>query len=125
MKNIVSALATMAVMAVPATLTAQVLGDPTAEARARVACGSATLVSATYIGNGMLRVTCSQPNKQSESPSSTEAGITGTGLTVPPALGVVLGVTFIAIIGGTDNVATTTTTTEASSTTTEPIIGER
>lgn len=106
-------------------VSAQVPGNPLAEARARVACGSGTLVSANYIGGGMLRVTCSQPNTQTESAPTPESALTGTGLTVPPALGVVIGVTVIAVIGGEGNEGTTTTTTESLSDATAPTTGER
>ena len=127
MNKVFSILAAAGIAAgVPAGVSAQVPGNPLAEARARVACGAGTLVSANYIGGGMLRVTCSQPNTQTQSAPAAESALTGTGLTVPPALGVVIGVSVIAIIGGEGNeVTTTTTTTESLPAASETTGGDR
>lgn len=99
----------------PAPAEAQVVEAATAEARARLACGSGTLVSAQYIGGGQLQVTCSQQGSQSQAQQATTAqtALAGTGLTVPIAAGVLAGITVIGIVTGSDDdaVATTTTTT--------------
>ncbi|MEX0339604.1 MAG: hypothetical protein AB3N11_11245 [Arenibacterium sp.] len=96
----------------PSTVTAQVAsaaGQAQAEARARVACGAATLVSAQYLPGGLLRVTCSQQGQQQGS-NAAQATIAGTGLATAPVLGAVLGVTLIGIVGGGGNPSQTTTT---------------
>ncbi|MGR3565075.1 MAG: hypothetical protein ACU0FH_20535 [Heliomarina sp.] len=94
---------------------AQVVEAATAEARARLACGSGTLVSAQYIGGGQLQVTCSQQSSQSQTQQATtaETALAGTGLTAPVAVGVLAGLTVIGIVSGSDDdaVGTGTTTT--------------
>lgn len=82
-----------------------------AEARGRVACGAGTLVSATYIGGGLLRVTCSQPDTQNQQNVPSESPLAGTGLVAPVVGGAVATVLIISVISGSNNTGTTTTTT--------------
>lgn len=133
MMRIFSSLLGAALLAsLPQFVSAQA-GPALAEARGRVACGAGTLVSATYIGGGLLRVTCQQPNdqqpdqqQQSQSqPQQTVANqsvLGGTGLTAPVAGGAIASVVVISVLTGSDGTGTTTTTTETS----QPIfVGER
>jgi hypothetical protein len=104
-----------------ATPVAAQVGPALGEARARMACGAGTLVSATYVGGGMMRVTCSQPDQQqqqsqnqtSQTPQQSipaNSPLAGTGLATPVAAGVVLSVITIAIVTGNGSEGTTTTT---------------
>lgn len=117
MKQIFASLLSAAcLLSVPQFVSAQA-GPALAEARGRVACGAGTLVSATYIGGGLLRVTCSQPNSQTQQNFPTESPLVGTGLTAPVVAGTVATVLVISVITGSNNTGTTTTTT----TTTAPV----
>lgn len=102
----------------PAASWAQTLGNATAEARARMACGGAQLVSANYAPGGLLRVTCRQQGQNSRSATQQAANLTGTGLGANAALGGVLTVGFIALVSGSSNEAETTGTTSVTSTST-------
>lgn len=118
MRKFFTLLAGLYFLAAPIAAQAQAAGPALAEARARVACGAGTLVSATYIGNGLLRVTCSNPNKELD--QATQSALTGTALSMPVAAGLAIGLGVIAIAGGSSNdqgvvgstsVTTTTNTT--------------
>ena len=111
--------AVLASGAIAAPPVAAQVNQALAEARSRVACGAGTLVSATYIGGGMMRVTCSQPDRQqqnSEQPNQSaqqsipaNSPLAGTGLTSPVAAGVVLSVITLSIVTGSGSEGTTTT----------------
>ncbi len=89
-----------------------------AEARGRVACGAGTLVSASYIGGGLIRVTCQQPSsQQAQQQIPSQSPLAGTGLTAPVVGGAVATVLVVSILTGSNGVGTTTTTT----TTTLPV----
>lgn len=92
-------------------LVAAQAGPALAEARGRVACGAGTLVSATYIGGGLLRVTCQQPSNQAQQTVANQAVLGGTGLTAPVAGGAIATVVLISVLTGGDGTGTTTTTT--------------
>ncbi|MAY89526.1 MAG: hypothetical protein CML02_22775 [Pseudooceanicola sp.] len=112
--------------AIVATPVAAQVDQALAEARSRVACGAATLVSATYIGGGMMRVTCSQPDRQQqnrEQPNQSaqqsipaNSPLAGTGLSTPVAAGIVLSVITLAVITDNGTEGTTTTATSGSGT---------
>lgn len=86
-----------------------------AEANARVACGSGTVVSAQYLGTGALQVTCSQ----NVNPQVAETVLGGTALTTPAAAGALAVVTFLVILsGGSDNPSSSSTTTTTTTSTT-------
>lgn len=83
------------------------------EARTRVVCGTGTLISAQYIGGGLIRVTCRQedPRQQrSQQPSNNsplEAGLSG-----PVAAGAVVGLIVLGIlVGGDDETVTSSSST--------------
>lgn len=99
-----------AINVVPITAIAQ-SGPALAEARGRLVCGAGTLVSATYVGNGMLRVTCREPSSETQSSTTADTALTGTGLAAPIAAGVVATILIVAIAGGGDDEAGTTATT--------------
>ena len=103
-------------LSVPQSVVAQA-SQALAEARGRVACGAGTLVSATYIGGGLLRVTCSQPDTRTNQNVPSESPLAGTGLVAPVVAGTVATVLIISVITGSNNTGTTTTTT---TTTTAP-----
>lgn len=75
-----------------------------AEAQSRAVCAPGTLVNATYVGNGLLRVTCSRATPRTPS----ENGLPRTGLGAAPAIAGLAVVTLIAISGGGDTPSTTT-----------------
>ncbi|TNJ41781.1 hypothetical protein [Phaeobacter sp. B1627] len=54
-------------------------GAAVAEARARLVCGSGTVVSATYLPGGLLQATCRQNAPNSTSNANTASG-NGSGL---------------------------------------------
>jgi len=74
-------------------------GAAIAEARARLVCGSGTVVSATYIPGGLLQVTCRQNAPNATSSSNAGSGSSGTGLGTGGLAGggVVVGVVAAAI----------------------------
>ncbi|MFT7593304.1 MAG: hypothetical protein ACI8R4_000617 [Paracoccaceae bacterium] len=81
------------------------------QAKARLACGAGTVVSSTFLPNGSLQVTCSQPQTTTES-----TVLEGTTLTAPTAAGVLAIATVLVIsTGGSGGGTTTTTTTTTSS----------
>ena len=88
------------------------VGSPLAEARARLACGSATIVSAQYLPGGLLEVTCQQNSNQVA--ESTVLG--ATGLNSQIAVGALAVVGILAVIGGGDDNGTATTTTTTTTT---------
>ena len=78
-----------------------------AQAKARLACGTGTVVSSQFLPNGTLQVTCSQPQ-----PGAESTVLQGTGLAAPAALGALgLVVVLVVATGGSDPAATSTTTT--------------
>lgn len=83
----------------------QPVGDATAEARARLACGAGKVVSAQYQPGGLIRVECEQ--QTTDIPSTLQ----GTTLTPQAAAGVAAGVLAIVLLAGdSDSDATTTST---------------
>lgn len=92
-------------------------GAAMAEAQARLACGTGTVVSAEYIPGGLLRVQCSQTTQSAADAASGGAGtgagiLAGTGLTAPAAGGIGGAIVVLGIaLGGSDDDSTTTTTT--------------
>ncbi|NIZ13097.1 hypothetical protein [Phaeobacter sp. HF9A] len=106
-------------MILPATAS-HAQGAAAAEARARLVCGSGTLVSATYLPGGLLQATCRQntPNSTSNAGNANSGtgggnglgtgGLGGTGIA---GTTVAVGVALTVISSGGD---TATTTTEAS-----------
>lgn len=87
------------------------------EARSRLVCGTGTLVSAQYVGNGLIRVTCRQEDpRQQQSRQPANNSPLNAGLATPTAIGVVGGVVLLGILlGGGDEINTTTTTTAPAS----------
>lgn len=86
---------------------AQVPGGAAAEARARLACGGGTVVSAEYIPGNLIRVQCQQ--QTNDLPPELQ------GTTLTPQVGVAILVTtvLIGVLVGSDTPGTTTTTTTA------------
>ena len=76
------------------------------EAKARLACGTGTVVASQVLPNGSIQVTCSQ-----SAPATNSTVLQGTGLTAPVAIGLLAVATVLVIsTGGTDDPTTTTTT---------------
>ena len=111
-----ASVATGAVMAMAPVMASAQTGPALAEARGRMACGAGTLVSATYVGGGMLRVTCREPSSENQSNSPSDSALTGTGLTAPVAGAIIATVLLVAIAGGGDDESSTTTTTTTTTT---------
>ncbi|MCG7624556.1 hypothetical protein [Epibacterium sp. Ofav1-8] len=86
-------------------------GAAVAEARARLVCGSGTVVSATYIPGGLLQVTCRQnaPSSSNASNSGSTGNSLGTGG---------LGSTGVAVGAVAAAVALTVATSSSDATTT-------
>ena len=95
----------------PTTSIAQVADQALAEARSRGVCGSATLVSSTYLGNGQMRVTCRQQDQREPRQQTRNNPFPETGLTAPVAAGIIASVLVIAAVTGDDDSETATTTT--------------
>ena len=106
-----------AIVVLPISAQAQAVEAALAEARVRLACGSGTPVSAVYLPNGSIEVTCRQnvPQRAATNTAAAETARTnplgGTTLTAGPvggtiAAAVVLGV----VVGGSDGSTTTTST---------------
>lgn len=70
-------------------------------AQRRAVCGSGVAVSATYLPNGSLQVTC----------RASSNGLPDTGLTPEATAGVVAGALFLVLVADDDDGTTTTTTT--------------
>lgn len=85
--------------------------DPAlAEAQRRLACGAGTPVSASYLPDGSLQVTCQAPGAESVS-QVTGQELPATGLSAGAAAGAVAGLLFLVVIADDDDGITTTTTT--------------
>jgi hypothetical protein len=84
---------------------AQVVDVALSEAKARLACGTGTVVASQLLPNGSLQVTCSQ---NASTTSSTP--LQGTGLATPAATGAVFVTIFLVVIAGSGNETNTTTT---------------
>ncbi|MEW2911320.1 hypothetical protein [Leisingera sp. JC11] len=70
-------------------------------AQRRAVCGSGVPVSATYLANGSLQVTC----------RTSTTGLPETGLSTETAAGVLAGTVFLVLVTDDDDDTTTTTTT--------------
>lgn len=80
------------------------------QAKARLACGTGTIISSQFLPDGSLEVTCSQ------SPANaTSTLMAGTGLTTAEALGLVGIVVILGVLVGDSGDDTTTTTTSSTS----------
>lgn len=103
---VATALALPALLSIPSTASAQ--GAAAAEARARLVCGSGSVVSATYLPGGMLQATCSQ----SARPAAEGGNQLGTGglTTGPAAAAVIAGTVLVIGSSGSDSDTTVTTT---------------
>lgn len=78
------------------------------EARTRLVCGTGTLISAQYIGGGLIRVTCRQEDpRQQRSRQPTNNSPLDGGLSGPVAAGAVVGLIVLGIlVGGDDETVT-------------------
>lgn len=95
-------------LAATAPAQGQILGAAAAEARARLVCGTGTVLNATYLPGGLLRVTCraaNQPNPARELPRELQ----GTGLTTTTPLAAITALIVTTIIIGENGTSTTTT----------------
>ncbi|OBY24464.1 hypothetical protein [Leisingera sp. JC1] len=89
--------------------------DPSAldEAKRRLACGAGTPVSASYLPDGALQVTCQAAGAQSISGVTGQA-LPATGLSAGAAAGAITGLLFIAVVASdSDSAGTTTSSTSA------------
>ncbi|WP_323776831.1 hypothetical protein [Leisingera sp.] len=80
------------------------------EAKRRVACGAGVPISATYLANGTLQVTCQAPGTEAVAQAAA-GGLPDTGLSAGATAGAVAGVLFLVLIADDDNGTGTTTTT--------------
>lgn len=85
------------------------------EAKRRLACGAGVPVSASYLPNGSLQVTCQAPGTEAVAQSSTSR-MPETGLSAGATAGVIAGALFLVVIADDDDGTTTTTTTTTTST---------
>lgn len=74
------------------------------EARARLVCGTGTVVSALYLPGGALQVTCARPPVEAAS-----TVLQGTGLSAPAAVGLLVGVAILTVVTGSGGSNSTTT----------------
>ena len=90
-------------------------GAAVAEARARLVCGSGTVVSATYIPGGLLQATCRQnaPNASNAANASSNGGL-GTGGLGGGTIGVGVLAAGVVLTVGSSSSSTETTATEPS-----------
>lgn len=91
-----------------------------AEARARVACGSGTPVSAVYLPSGAIEVTCRQnvPRRTATDAApevASKNSLGGTGLATGPAAGAIAAAIVLGVVVGDSGNSTTTTTTPSGS----------
>ncbi|UWQ73663.1 hypothetical protein [Leisingera sp. M658] len=110
-----------AALIIPLSFAAQPVFAQTAdaalnEAKRRVACGAGVPVSATYLANGTLQVTCQAQGAEAVAQAAA-SGLPETGLSAGAAAGAVAGVLFLVLIADDDNGTSTTTTTTTTSTT--------
>lgn len=101
-------------MIIPLTFASQAAfaqADPALEeAKRRLACGAGTPVSATYLANGSLQVTCQAPGAQTVAQANTN-GLPETGLSAEATAAVVGGALLLVVIADDDDSSTTTSTT--------------
>ena len=93
-------------LGLPVGAYAQVSNLALGQAKARLACGSGTVVASVFLPDGSLKVTCSQ-NTTESSPSQ----LTGSTLTAPAAFGLVVAMTFLVVNTNTSESGTTTVAT--------------
>lgn len=102
--------AVFVVLSFSGSLSAQVVDAALSEAKARLACGTGTVVSVQRLASGALQVTCSQNQVTTQS-----TVLDGTGLTPSVAVGAAVGLGVLAIVAGdSDDASTTTATTTGS-----------
>ena len=107
----------LSILAVSGPVYAQ--GSAIAEARARVVCGSGTVVSATYVPGGFLQATCSQTRPrapQNSQNAGTNSGGLGTGGLGATPLGVSVVVVGVGLVAGSGSSGDTTGSTSTTST---------
>lgn len=79
------------------------------EAKRRLACGAGVPVSASYLPNGSLQVTCQAPGAEAVSLAASD-GLPQTGLSPEVTTAVVAGTLFLVVIADDDDSSGTTTT---------------
>ncbi|MEX0300786.1 MAG: hypothetical protein AB3N24_00040 [Leisingera sp.] len=85
------------------------------EAKRRLACGAGVPISASYLPDGSLQVTCQAPGAEALS-QVTGQSLPATGLSVGATAGVIAGALFLVVVADDDDgTATTTTTTTTTS----------
>ncbi|WP_264212921.1 hypothetical protein [Leisingera thetidis] len=89
---------------------AQAANPALEEAKQRLACGAGVPVSASYLPDGSLQVTCQAPGAEAVAQANTN-GLPDTGLSAGAAAGLVAGALFLVLIADDDDGTTTTTTT--------------
>ena len=89
---------------------AQIANAALGEAKARLACGTGTVVASVFLPNGSLQVTCAQAPSNAAS-----SAVQATGLTTTAAVSTIGIVTVLVAITGGGDPGTTTTTTEPGS----------
>ncbi len=104
----------------PQIANSQTVEAALAEARARVACGSGTPVSAVYLPSGAIEVTCRQnvPRRTATNSAAAETArqnpLGGTGLATGPAAAIVATAVILGIaVGDGGDSSTTSTSAEA------------
>lgn len=98
----------LGVLCLPNDAFAQVSNLALGQAKARLACGSGTVVASVFLPNGSLKVTCSQNPAQ-----SSASQLAGSTLTAPTTVAAVVATTFLVVVANTSESGTTTV--EASS----------
>lgn len=94
---------------------AQASGPALDEAKRRLACGAGVPVSASYLPDGSLQVTCQATGAETVTQADT-GRMPETGLSAGATAGVVAGALFLVVIADDDDGTTTTTTTTTTST---------
>jgi len=97
--------ASLILLAISSSVSAQTVTAALASARARVACGTDVLVSATYLPTGQIQVTCARNAPNNQLPEALE----GTTLSTTAAAGIVTVAVFVGVIVGNDDAVATTT----------------
>lgn len=80
------------------------------EAKRRLACGAGVPISASYLPDGSLQVTCQAPGAEAVAQTTTN-GLPQTGLSAGATAGVLAGAVFLVVIADDDDGTGTTTTT--------------
>ncbi len=112
----VQGLAALTLMAAGTAAQAQGGGAALTEARARLACGTGTPVSAVYLPSGAIEVTCRRNLRRvatdtaAASQNQPSDPLGGTGLTTPPVGAAVAATIILGIVVGEGGSATTTST---------------